>query len=150
MSRARDDSGTAIVEFVWLAVLLLIPLVYVVLGVFEVQRAAYAASTAARSAGRAFVTSPSEAAARPRAQSAARLAFEDQGLAGAPLGLEVTCSPSPTNCLAPGSVVSIEVRSSVALPSSQSSWGVIRHASRCPQCTPRHMGPTEMTAHETR
>jgi Flp pilus assembly protein TadG len=116
VSRARDDSGTAIVEFVWLAVLLLIPLVYVVLGVFEVQRAAYAASTAARSAGRAFVTAPSEAAARPRAQSAARLAFEDQGLAGAPLGLDVTCSPSPTNCLAPGSVVSIEVRSSVALP----------------------------------
>ena len=71
MSPSYDDEGTAIVEFVWLSVLLLIPLVYVVLGVFEVQRTALAASTAARSAGRAFLTAPTEASARGRAERAA-------------------------------------------------------------------------------
>ena len=48
--RARDEQGTAVIEFVWLAILLLVPLLYVVLTVFETQRAAYAASAAARSA----------------------------------------------------------------------------------------------------
>ena len=47
----RDESGTALVEFVWLAILLIVPLLYIVLAAFETQRAAYAASAAARSAG---------------------------------------------------------------------------------------------------
>ena len=39
--RQRDDQGNALVEFVYLAVLLMIPLVYVLLSVFQVQRAAF-------------------------------------------------------------------------------------------------------------
>ena len=113
--RARDEQGTAVIEFVWLAILLLVPLLYVVLTVFETQRAAYAASAAARSAGRAFVTSPDQASAYGRAQAAARLAYADQGLSDAPR-VQITCSPSPRDCLTPGSVVRAEVRSSVDLP----------------------------------
>ena len=66
MRRRRSDEGSAIVEFVWLGILLLVPLIYIVVAVFEVQRTAYAASAAARSAGRAFVTSPTEASAQAR------------------------------------------------------------------------------------
>ena len=40
----RTDDGTALVEFVWLSLVLLVPLLYVLLAVFEVQRTAYAAS----------------------------------------------------------------------------------------------------------
>lgn len=116
MRRGRGEDGTAIIEFVWLAILLLVPLVYVVIAVFEAQRTAFAASTAARSATRAFVTSPDEASARGRAQAAARLAFADQGIPGAPMRLVIRCRPTPGNCLAPGSVVTAEVHSSVKLP----------------------------------
>jgi Flp pilus assembly protein TadG len=70
----RDDSGTAIIEFVWLAIILLVPLLYVVLAAFDTQRAAYAASAAARSAGRAFVTAPDQASGYARAREAVRLA----------------------------------------------------------------------------
>ena len=112
----RGESGTAIIEFVWLAILLLVPLIYIVLAVFETQRTSYASSTAARSAGRAFVTSPDEAGAYARARAAARLAFRDQGIGGAPMRLVVQCSPHPANCLSPGSVVTAEVHSWVALP----------------------------------
>jgi len=49
----RGERGTALVEFTWLGVLLLVPLVYVMLSVFEVQRGAYAVSAASRSAARA-------------------------------------------------------------------------------------------------
>ena len=113
--RARDEEGTAVIEFVWLAILLLVPLLYVVLTVFETQRAAYAASAAARSAGRAFVTSPDQASAYSRAQAAARLAYTDQGLTDAPR-VQISCRPAPRDCLTPGSVVRAEVRSSVDLP----------------------------------
>nr|MBA2464590.1 hypothetical protein [Nocardioidaceae bacterium] len=59
--RHRDESGSALVEVTWLAILLLVPLVYVVLGVFEVQRASFGSTSAARAAGRAFVLAPDPA-----------------------------------------------------------------------------------------
>lgn len=112
---ARDERGSALIEFVWLAILLLVPLVYVVLTVFEAQREAYAASAAARSAGRAFLTSPDQASGYARAQAAARLAYADQGIEGAP-SVRISCRPAPRNCLSPGSVVRAEISSRVALP----------------------------------
>ena len=111
----REESGSAIVEFVWLGIVLLVPLVYVVLAAFDTQRTAYAASAAARSAGRAFVTSPDQTTAYDRAEAAARLAFRDQRLDSRP-DLRITCRPSPRDCLTPGSVVVAEVHSAVRLP----------------------------------
>jgi hypothetical protein len=111
----RDDSGSAIVEFVWLGILLLVPLLYVVLAAFDTQRAAYAASAAARSAGRAFVTAPDQATGYARAREAVRLAYADQRLDRAP-SVTISCRPHPGQCLTPGSVVRTEVHSSVALP----------------------------------
>ena len=116
MTRRRDERGTALVEFVWLAILLLVPLLYIVLAVFETQRAAYAASAAARSATRAFVTAPDQRSAYARAEAAARLAFGDQGIDPADFSLTITCRPDPQRCLTPGSVVSAEVRSAADLP----------------------------------
>ena len=120
---SRAENGTAIVEFVWLAILLLVPLLYIVLAVFETQRAAYAASAAARSASRAFVTSPDQATAYARAEAAARLAFGDQGIEAADFTLVITCRPDPHECLAPGSVVAAEVRSAAALPLMPAALG---------------------------
>lgn len=119
MSRARRrrrERGSAIVEFVWLAILLLVPLLYVLLAVFDTQRAAYAASAAARSASRAFVTSPDQATGYARAEAAARLAFGDQGLEAGGFTLTISCRPDPQRCLTPGSVVAAEVRSAADLP----------------------------------
>ena len=114
--RMADEQGTAIVEFVWLAILLLVPLLYIVLAVFDTQRAAYAASAAARSASRAFVTSPNQESAYSRAHAAARLAFGDQGIDAGGFTLRITCKPDPDRCLTPGSVVAAEVRSVAELP----------------------------------
>jgi Flp pilus assembly protein TadG len=112
---SRDDDGTAIIEFVWLALVLLVPLLYVVLAAFDTQRAAYAASAAARSAGRAFVTAPDQASGYARAREAVRLAYADQRLDTAP-SVTISCRPDPHRCLTPGSVVRARVHSSVALP----------------------------------
>ncbi len=69
MSRPeRDEAGNAIVEFTWLGILLLVPLVYILLAVFDVQRGAFAVTTASRAAGRAFslAESPEEGRRRTR------------------------------------------------------------------------------------
>jgi hypothetical protein len=116
MSRRRgDESGTALIEFVWLAILLIVPLLYIVLAAFDTQRAAYAASAAARSAGRAFVTAPDQATGYARAQAAVRLAYQDQKLDTVPQ-LRISCRPDPRHCLTPGSVVKAELHSTVELP----------------------------------
>lgn len=117
----RDERGTAIVEFVWLGLLLLVPLLYVVLAAFEVQRTAFASSAAARSATRAFVTSPDQATGHARAAAAARLAFRDQGLDGG--GVTLSCRPDPTACLTPGSVVVATIERRVVLPLMPSVFG---------------------------
>ena len=71
MTRRRDERGSALVEVTWLSILLLVPLVYVVLAVFEVQRSAYAVNAATRAAGRAYTLAPSEGEAAARARTAA-------------------------------------------------------------------------------
>lgn len=114
--RTRGQQGSALVEFTWLAILLMVPLLYVVLTVFEVQRAAFGVSSAARSAARSFTQAPSEAAAHGHALVAGRLALTDQGLAGTPPSFDIRCAPEPTNCLAPGSVVTVVVGYAVPLP----------------------------------
>ncbi len=71
----RDD-GNASIEFLALAVVLLVPLVYALLFAFQLQRAAFATTAAAREAGRAYVTA--DADAEDRAHRAADLALHDQ------------------------------------------------------------------------
>jgi Flp pilus assembly protein TadG len=109
----RDQSGSVVVEVVWLAVLLLVPLVYVVLAVFEVQRGAFAATAAARAAGRAYVLAPTPAEGELRARAAGRIALADQGVDSRRSLMTVSCRPA---CLVPGSVVLVRVRHQVALP----------------------------------
>ena len=74
------DGGSAIVEFVFVAVIVLVPLVYLVAAVAAVQRTQLAVTQAARDAGRAFATSDSPDEASARVRAAVRLALHDQGL----------------------------------------------------------------------
>lgn len=122
MSR-RDQRGTVVVELTWLSLLLLVPLLYIVLAVFWTQRSAFAASEAAREAGRAFVTAASEAAAPGRAVAAARLALDDQGVPADRVRLDWTCAPRPGDCLSSGSTVTVRVAYLVPLPLLPSALG---------------------------
>lgn len=113
----RDEHGSALVEFTWLAVILLVPLVWIVLSVFEVQRGAFATSAAARAAGRAYALAPDDRTGLDRATAAARLVIADQGTDGQGVSVRVTCeSPTPGNCHVGTSVITVEVTSAVDLP----------------------------------
>jgi Flp pilus assembly protein TadG len=109
-----SDEGTATIEFTFLSVLLLVPLVYVVLSASQVQRTAYAASEAARDAGRAYVRADTAEDGERQAYAAARLAFRDQGLELDADAVRITCSADP--CLTPGARVTVSIRTQAALP----------------------------------
>lgn len=115
-TRLGDDQGSALVEFVWLGLVLLVPLVWILLSLFEIQRGTFAVISAARAAGRAYSLAPDQAVARDRAESAARLALDDQGGSTMPLAVEIECSGGPSACLAPSTTVTLTVRSGVRLP----------------------------------
>jgi hypothetical protein len=98
-------------EFTYLAVLLMVPLIYILTTTFQVQRAAFGVTEAARQAGRAYATADSEAQGAALADRAARLAMRDQGvdLAQAP-------SVQAPQGLRPGATVRVEVLHRVPLP----------------------------------
>ena len=121
--RRRDQRGTALVEVTWLSILLLVPLVYVVLAVFEVQRSAFAVNAATRAAGRAYTLAPSEGEGTARARAAAAVALRDQGLDLRDGQLVLTCDPDPRDCLSPGSVVRVRMALPVALPLMPAALG---------------------------
>jgi hypothetical protein len=112
-SRCRRDDGSALVEFVWLAILLMIPLVYVVLTAVSVQRAAFATTAAAREAARAYATASSDAEGEQRAEDAAAMAMRDQGVRWTSSGRVVSCGACD---FAPGSTFTVDLRTTVALP----------------------------------
>jgi hypothetical protein len=110
---ARRDQGRAIVEFLVVGLLLLVPVVYFVVTLSRVQAAAFAVSTASREAGRAFTTAANEDDAYARAQAAARISFEDFDF-GADGGVQLRCDGSP--CLRPEGRVEAVATVTVRLP----------------------------------
>ena len=110
---ARDERGSAVVEFVVLAVLMLIPLVYLVMMLARVQAGSYAVSQAAREAGRAYVTADVGEQAGARAEAAARIAFLDHSFETSGR-LAIACDGSP--CLRPDGQVQTTATVRVPLP----------------------------------
>ena len=109
-----EDGGAALVEFVILAVTLTVPLCYLLLAVFDVQRSAYGATSATREAARVFVTAPSTSQGEVRARAAAALTLADHGIELDPSDLSISCSETP--CLTPGATVQVSYRTRVTLP----------------------------------
>jgi hypothetical protein len=109
----HEDEGSALVEFVWLTVLLMVPLVYIVLSALSVQRDAFGLTAAARDAGRAYATAGSDALGEQRAEESVALAMRDQGVPWHPTGRVVECGPCT---YAPGSTFTVSLRGRVALP----------------------------------
>ncbi len=118
-----DESGSALVEFVFVALVVFVPLVYIVAGFSAVQRGVFASTAAAREAGRAMGTAPDPATGLQRAQRAAELAVQDQSidatdvaLAFAPAGADCSAAGSYSPTLTPGEEFSVCVTVTVRIP----------------------------------
>ena len=123
---ADDDSGAAVVEFIFLSLLLLIPVVYLVLTLAQVQAVAFAAEAVARDVSRSAVVggvdalqdgesyAAAERAGRERADAALESTLADFKVDPDLAEVEVGCSTSP--CFTPGSNVDVAVTIEVRLP----------------------------------
>ncbi|KAA1418914.1 hypothetical protein F0U44_10580 [Nocardioides humilatus] len=114
--RRCDDRGSAVVELVWLGILLLFPLLWIVLTVSEAQQGAFGVTAAARAAGRAYALAPDDTSGRAAAVQVARRALADQGLAEAPMEVRVTCTPYPRDCHSATSVITVTITAEMVLP----------------------------------
>lgn len=114
--RRRDDRGSALVEFSWLAIILLVPLVWIIISVFEVQQGAFATSAAARAAGRAYALAPDDRTGEERANAVVRQVLADQGTPGQQARVEITCEAPGGNCHVGTAVITVRVHSGVDLP----------------------------------
>lgn len=112
-NRKSGEAGSAVVEFIFLGVLLLVPVVYLVITVGQVQAASFAVVGAADAAAKVYATAPDTATAEARAAEAAHLALNDFGLPEDRMLMEAVCSGE---CLAPGTRVTVQVRFEVPLP----------------------------------
>lgn len=122
----RDDEGSALVEFLFLSVLLLIPVVYLVLALSQVQSATFAAEAVSRDVSRAMVAggasalqsgasqSQAEDAGRERAERVLAATLADFGIDPSRADVVISCTV-PT-CLSPGSDVVVDVTIDVSLP----------------------------------
>ncbi|AYY12084.1 pilus assembly protein [Actinobacteria bacterium YIM 96077] len=109
-ARHRREHGNAIVEFHLLGLLLLVPIVYIMLATLDVQRSSFGVTQGVREAGRMFVSTGDEAAAR----HAATVALRDHGLDINEVTLSFSCSSTP--CHQPGSEIRVTMNAEVALP----------------------------------
>ena len=114
--RARDESGSALIELSWLAIILIVPLLWIVVSVFEVQQGAFATSAAARAAGRAYALAPDDATGEQRARDVVRQVLADQGAPGQQASVEITCEAPAGNCHVGTAVITVRVDSGVDLP----------------------------------
>ena len=118
-----DERGSALVEFVFVALVVFVPLVYIVAGFSAVQRGVFASTAAAREAGRAIGTAPDVVTGLSRAERAVQLAVEDQsseatdgrvGYAPAGAGCDAAGGYAPT--LTRGEEFSVCVTVTVRVP----------------------------------
>ncbi|KAD4060541.1 hypothetical protein GD627_05800 [Arthrobacter yangruifuii] len=107
------EEGSAVVEFIFLGLLLLVPVVYLVIAVGQVQAASFAAVGAADAAAAVYAGAPDAEAAEKNAADAAGLALGDFGLEADAMLMDIRCSDT---CLAPGSTVTVSIRVEVPLP----------------------------------
>lgn len=104
--RSELESGRASLEFLVLAIFLVIPTMYLGLSLSSLQGASLATESAARNAVRVFVQETAQERAAQRALTAVTVALANHGFTQIAL-LERECSLTP--CLSPGSVVTIRV-----------------------------------------
>ncbi|MHA7274982.1 hypothetical protein ACX80O_00410 [Arthrobacter sp. Hz1] len=115
-----EESGSAVVEFVFLGLVLLVPVIYFVLTIGQLQAGSFAVVGAADQAAKIYVTEESTAQAAPRARQAALLVLGDFGFDPSAAEINIRCTG---DCLTPGSSVTVEVRLGISLPFMPASRG---------------------------
>ncbi|WP_243232590.1 TadE family protein [Microbacterium sp. CIAB417] len=113
---ARDDEGSAALEFIVVGVILLVPLVYLVLTLGAVQEQTLGVEAAARHSARAMGQAPDAGTAAARSEAILTSVVEEYGMDPASVQVSISCRPASAECPAPGATVIVTVATRVSLP----------------------------------
>lgn len=134
VARGDDrEAGSALVEFIALSAMLMVPTVYFLLSIFAMQSAAFAASNSSAQAVQVLTLLPAEQRSSSAAQNIATLAASDFGIRPDQVSTSLACEAT----CAPGEKIVVEVSVTTDLPlvpwtnapsmatmtSSATSWG---------------------------
>lgn len=126
---ARNDEGSAALEFITVGVILLIPLVYLVIALGAIQEQTLGAEAAARHTARAIAMAPDAAAAAANGEAVLAGIIEEYGLDPEAVDVSLSCSPAGVGCPSAGATLIVTVAARVRLPLVPPIFGLDRAAS---------------------
>ncbi|MCZ9880731.1 hypothetical protein NFJ07_02900 [Arthrobacter sp. B2a2-09] len=112
--RCASDRGSAVVEFILLSLLLMVPMVYFIVTIGQVQGGSFAVVGAADQAAKVYVMQKDTSEGRAAAEQAALLTLADYGHSAGQAFVDVACDRG--DCLSAGAAVTITVKLTVPLP----------------------------------
>lgn len=107
-----DQRGSASLEFIGAGVLLLVPLVYLIIALAQIQSHTFGVDAAARYAARVLAQNPAEA---DLVGGNVAIIVEQYGLPADRVQVSITCA-DPGPCPSPGGLVTITVTAASPLP----------------------------------
>lgn len=113
---AKNDDGSAALEFITIGVILLVPLAYLVLTLGAVQETLLGAEAAARHTARAIGQAENADAAATSGDAVLASVIDEYGMDDANTVVELSCIPAGAACPAAGATVIVTVSTYVSLP----------------------------------
>jgi hypothetical protein len=108
------ERGSAVVEFILMALLLMVPLVYFIVTIGQIQGGSFAVVGAADQAAKVYVMQKDTSQGRVAAEQAALLTLADYGHSAEQALVDVACDRG--DCLSAGAAVTVTVKLTVPLP----------------------------------
>ncbi|HEX5857350.1 MAG TPA: TadE family protein [Microbacterium sp.] len=107
-----------------MGLLLLVPLVYLVVALGQIQAQALGAEAGARHVARAIAAAPDAGTASARADAVLRSIVDEYGIAPDEVELSLTCRPAGALCPEAGATVVVTIATRVSLPLVPSVLGL--------------------------
>ncbi len=115
-SGLTDDRGSASLEFLTVGLLMLVPLVYLVIALGQIQHESLGVEAAARHVARAISLASDAAHAQQSADGVLASVAEQYGLDAGALELSISCTPAGSSCPSAGATVRVQIATRVPLP----------------------------------
>ncbi|GAA1936506.1 hypothetical protein GCM10009775_30490 [Microbacterium aoyamense] len=115
-STEHDDRGSAALEFILVGLLLLVPILYLVLALGAVQGQSLGAEAGARHIARVVASAQDAPDAAGRAERVLAAVTAEYDLDPDAVSVALTCTPTGAACPEAGAVLTVTLRTTVALP----------------------------------
>lgn len=126
---AKNDDGSAALEFITVGVILLVPLAYLVITLGAVQESLLGVEAAARHTARVIGQSDDVDSAAANSDAVLASVLEEYGIDQGSVDVSMSCTPAVAACPSAGATVIVTVTTRVSLPFVPPIFGLDRAAS---------------------